>query len=184
MCRVLVASASIAVGLTPAPTHAQDSASRTNQPEEGRTATIILHDGQVITGTLVEESDEAVTLTINGIRTTIETRKIRESYIQPPIEERYKATRASIDDDDAESLIQLAKWLMDKGRYDLALIELDGVLEHEPFNDAARSLRAATFGFVTLELAGGFGLAEDPDYSYRYLVETLDAGLRAQAARG
>lgn len=141
MCRVLVASASIAVGLTPAPTHAQDSASRTNQPEEGRTATIILHDGQVITGTLVEESDEAVTLTINGIRTTIETRKIRESYIQPPIEERYKATRASIDDDDAESLIQLAKWLMDKGRYDLALIELDGVLEHEPFNDAARSLR-------------------------------------------
>ena len=57
-------------------------------------------------------------------------------------------------------------------------------IEGEAAIHAARSLRAATFGFVTLELAGGFGLAEDPDDSYRYLVETLDAGLRAQAARG
>ena len=123
------------------PAWAQDDVSSSSQPNEGRTATIILHDGQVITGTLVEETDDAITLTINGIRTTIETNKIRESYIQPPIEERYKATREAIDDDDAESLIQLARWLMDKGRHDLALKELNGVLEHEPFNDTARSLR-------------------------------------------
>lgn len=111
------------------------------QPNEGRTATVIMHDGQVITGTLVGESDETITLLINGIRTTLETRRIRESYIQPPIEERYKATRASIDDDDAESLIHLVRWLMDKGRHDLALIEINGILEHEPFNDDARSLK-------------------------------------------
>ena len=140
-CRVLFAAASLAVGLTSLPMQAQESTPAASQPEEGRTATIILHDGQVITGVLVEETDDAITLTINGIRTTIETRKIRESYIQPPIEDRYKTTRAAIDDDDAESLIQLARWLMDKGRYDLALIELNGVLDHEPFNDSARSLR-------------------------------------------
>lgn len=123
-----------------APALAQ-SAEQEEQPDEGRVATVVLHDGQVINGTLVEETDDAVTLLINGIRTTIPTSKIRESYIQPPIEERYKAVRATIDDDDAEALVQLARWLMDKGRHDLALVELDGVLKNEPFNDQARSLR-------------------------------------------
>ena len=126
----------------PSQTHAfAQSAEQEEQPDEGRVATVVLHDGQVINGTLVEETDEAVTLLINGIRTTIPTSKIRESYIQPPIEERYKAVRATIDDDDAEALVQLARWLMDKGRHDLAIVELDGVLKHEPFNDRAKSLR-------------------------------------------
>ncbi len=151
MCRLLLATAAVALVVHSMPAKAQEesepseSADQTTQPaeqpNEGRTATVIMHDGQVITGTLVGESDETITLLINGIRTTLETRKIRESYIQPPIEERYKATRASIDDDDAESLIHLVRWLMDKGRHDLALIEINGILEHEPFNDAARSLK-------------------------------------------
>lgn len=111
------------------------------QPGEGRVATVVLHDGQVITGTLVEESEQSVTLLINGIRTTIETGRIRESYIQPPIEERYRAVRGTIADDDAEALVQLARWLMDKGRHDLAIVELDGVLANEPFNESARTLR-------------------------------------------
>lgn len=100
-----------------------------------------MHDGQVIAGTLVEETDDAITLLINGIRTTIETSKIRETYIQPPVEERYRNMRATIEDDDAEALIQLARWLMKYERYDLAVTELDGVLKQEPFNEEARSLK-------------------------------------------
>ena len=52
-------------------------------------------------------------------------------------------------------------------------------LDHEASIHAARSLRAGLFGFVTLELAGGFGLPEDLDASYRYFVVTFEAGLRA-----
>ncbi|MFI4892434.1 MAG: hypothetical protein ACIAQ0_03220, partial [Phycisphaerales bacterium JB058] len=104
-CRVLLAAASLAVGLTSLPMLAQESTLAASQPEEGRTATIILHDGQVITGVLVEETDDAITLTINGIRTTIETRIIRESYFLPPFEDRYLTSRADIDEDDAVSLI-------------------------------------------------------------------------------
>ncbi len=65
------------------------AAQESSQPEEeGRVATVVLHDGQVMTGTLVSESDNSITLMINGIRSTIEHSKIRESYIQPPVEER------------------------------------------------------------------------------------------------
>jgi AcrR family transcriptional regulator len=47
---------------------------------------------------------------------------------------------------------------------------------------AARAVRSALHGFVALETAGGFGLPHDLDISYRTLVATLDAGLRATTA--
>ncbi len=43
--------------------------------------------------------------------------------------------------------------------------------------DQVRAVRAAVHGFVELELAGGFGMPEDVDASFRYLVDALVAGL-------
>lgn len=124
------------------------------QPEtEDRQATVILHDGQSLSGTLVEESEEAITLLINGIRTTIQNRNIRETIIQAPLEDRYRAIRETIADDDAEQLIQLAGWLIEKGRNDLAVDELEGVLEHEPFNERARDLKVIAEQNLRLEEA-------------------------------
>jgi len=44
--------------------------------------------------------------------------------------------------------------------------------------DQVRTVRAAVHGFVELELGGGFGLPEDVEASFRYLVETVVTGLR------
>jgi AcrR family transcriptional regulator len=44
---------------------------------------------------------------------------------------------------------------------------------------AARRLRAAVHGFVSLEAAGGFGLPEDLDASFASLIEMVTASLRA-----
>lgn len=49
--------------------------------------------------------------------------------------------------------------------------------------DQVRALRSAVHGFVEIELAGGFGMPEDVDLSFRYLVETLVAGLRREVSR-
>ncbi|MFD6036653.1 TetR/AcrR family transcriptional regulator [Streptomyces coelicolor] len=46
--------------------------------------------------------------------------------------------------------------------------------------DAARALRSALHGFITLESAGAFGLPRDVTRSFRFLVDTLIAGLRAE----
>ncbi len=43
--------------------------------------------------------------------------------------------------------------------------------------DAARALRSALHGFVSLEAAGGFGLPRDVDRSFDFLVDALVAGL-------
>jgi AcrR family transcriptional regulator len=43
--------------------------------------------------------------------------------------------------------------------------------------DAVRAFRAGVHGFVTLELGGGFGMPQDVDASFAYLVDLLVAGL-------
>ena len=43
--------------------------------------------------------------------------------------------------------------------------------------DAARMVRSALHGFVSLESVGGFGLPRDVNRSYRFLVNTLINGL-------
>ena len=43
--------------------------------------------------------------------------------------------------------------------------------------DAARGLRSVLHGFVSLENVGGFGLSRDVDRSFRFLVDSLIAGL-------
>jgi AcrR family transcriptional regulator len=55
------------------------------------------------------------------------------------------------------------------------LLRTLGVAECELVS-AARSYRSALHGFVDLELAGGFGLPEDLDASFEYLVERWLAG--------
>lgn len=53
-------------------------------------------------------------------------------------------------------------------------------LQGEDAIHAVRAFRSMVHGFATLEVAGGFGLPEDCDDSFRRLVETLVAGLRRE----
>ena len=50
-------------------------------------------------------------------------------------------------------------------------------LQGEDAIHAVRAFRSTVHGFATLEMAGGFGLPEDCDESFRRLVDALAAGL-------
>ena len=50
-------------------------------------------------------------------------------------------------------------------------------LEGDELIHAVRALRSAVHGFAAIEAAGGFGLAVDPDASFRRLVGALAAGI-------
>ncbi|MBO3100509.1 TetR/AcrR family transcriptional regulator [Cellulomonas fengjieae] len=49
--------------------------------------------------------------------------------------------------------------------------------------DAVRAFRAAVHGFVVLELDGGFGMPDDVDVSFAFLVDGLVGGLERLAVR-
>ena len=51
-------------------------------------------------------------------------------------------------------------------------------LEGEDAIHAVRAFRSMVHGFATLEVAGGFGLPQDCDESFRRLVQNLAAGLK------
>lgn len=51
-------------------------------------------------------------------------------------------------------------------------------LQGEDAIHALRAFRSMVHGFATLEVAGGFGMPQDCDESFRRLVETLVAGLQ------
>ena len=56
-------------------------------------------------------------------------------------------------------------------------------LDEEDAIHAARTLRAALHGFVSLEIVGGFGLDVDVDESFEWLVERLTETLESSSAR-
>lgn len=51
-------------------------------------------------------------------------------------------------------------------------------LQGEAAIHAVRAFRSMVHGFATLEVAGGFGLPEDCDQSFRWLVSSLVTGLQ------
>ena len=51
-------------------------------------------------------------------------------------------------------------------------------LEGDDAIHAARTIRSALHGFALLESEDGFGLRQDVDESFRFLVTTIDRGLR------
>lgn len=49
---------------------------------------------------------------------------------------------------------------------------------------ATRTLRSAVHGFVSLELAGGFGLAQDPAATFTWMIDRLAEAFTARAPGG
>lgn len=85
---------------------------------------------------------------------------------------RYAATVRAPDPDDEEDQRASAEVV---GVVLAVLAAFD--LDDDAAVDAARALRSAIHGFVSLEAAGGFGLPRDVDRSFAFLVDALVAGL-------
>lgn len=101
---------------------------------------IVLHTGREITGFLISETDESVVIRISEIDTTFPRHRVASVRRLAPVAERFATLRASVDDTDVRARLALVEWLRVRGAYDLALEELEGILQVEPFNPDARTL--------------------------------------------
>lgn len=88
---------------------------------------------------------------------------------------RFAATRRAPDADDEQDRAASA------GATEALLGLLSGYgLRGDELIDAARGLRAALDGFVTIETAGGFGLDRSVDASFDWLIDAFDRRFRDQ----
>lgn len=78
---------------------------------------------------------------IAGISTRFAKENVLRVMPQPPVEERYRQMRDSIDDTDLDRRVLLAEWLRDRKRYDLALKELESILAADANHPRARDLK-------------------------------------------
>jgi hypothetical protein len=104
-------------------------------------ASVYLKDGRRMTGFLVSRTEKETVLRIEGVNSPIDEALIDRVEIMPPVIERYKVLRAAIPDDDAERLVLLSRWLLARKQYDLALAELNLVIEKRPEMSDAKQLR-------------------------------------------
>ncbi|MBL8874842.1 MAG: hypothetical protein JNM86_03490 [Phycisphaerae bacterium] len=102
---------------------------------------LVLKDGTQVVGRLVSIDDEKYTMLIAGISTRFAKENVLRVMPQPPVEERYRQMRDSIDDSDFDRRVLLAEWLRDRKRYDLALKELESILAADANHPRARELK-------------------------------------------
>lgn len=133
---------------------------------------IILIDGRRLTGQLVSQDEGTITLRVVGIDTPLSRKDVSRVRTLPDVESQYRTLRARVQDQDFVERLRLAEWLRAHQRYDLALVEIDGVLALDPPNPDARELR----NFVAQQKS----LAERPVERTRAPSE---AGPKAQRPR-
>lgn len=106
----------------------------------GKQANVTLSDGRVLSGELVSETTQAITLRIAGINTPITRDQIKDiQYIQS-ISEQYAQRRAKLAADDIEGRYELARWLFDQKAYDMAKKELTELQATAPDHKQAKLL--------------------------------------------
>jgi hypothetical protein len=127
---------------TPKPTPTQTPApTPTPAQVEQRETELTLKDGQKVTGVLVSQDAANVVLNIQGVRTTFAMNQVARLTDLPTIAERYQRFHANTPDEDVEGLLKLARWLHERKRYDLALIEVGRALKAEPDHPGANQLK-------------------------------------------
>lgn len=77
-----------------------------------RTAVVTLNDGRQVTGDLVAQDENGVTLVVKDIRQVIPTAEIRGIEYPRTLEERYNERRAKVADDNLQGRLDIVRWLI------------------------------------------------------------------------
>ena len=109
-------------------------------PQESREVVVYLKDGQRLTGILESATSDEIRVRIAGILTPLSSDLIEKYDILPPITQRYLDLRAAVGND-PQQILQLARWLRERERYELALTEVQRVLAIDANFPSAKGLK-------------------------------------------
>ncbi len=108
----------------------------------GTEIVVYMKDGKSLTGMLVRETRDEMTIKISGIETPIETKLIDRYQILEPILERYRKFRAAIGEN-TDQILMLVSWLQAREQFELAMYEVERLLRLDPHNKQGLGLKKA-----------------------------------------
>ncbi len=114
---------------------------RLRDPMPGQEGTVILRNGQLRKGVIIEDTFDHVLIEINGIRTKLVRRIVDYVVLVPTFEEFYAQYKASLKPNRPDAHLDLCRWLLKERRYELARAELLELLAYAQLPDATRLLR-------------------------------------------
>jgi hypothetical protein len=99
------------------------------EPQPGQTAMVVLRDGDIREGILLEDAFEHVRIEIQGIVAKLRRQDVDHVVLQPTFEQRYAQAKAALQPGMHDAHLTLCRWLFDQRRYELARTELLELLE-------------------------------------------------------
>ena len=127
---------------------------RLTEPKSDQSGIVIMRDGQVREGIIVEDAFEYVLMEIHGIRAKLKRETVSHVVLQPTFEQRYAEYKAGLREGMYDAHLGLCRWLLDQRKYQMAREELVSLLEQTEMPDARKLLR-----LVDAQLA----LAQEPE---------------------
>ena len=114
---------------------------RLTDPEPGQKGVVILRNGQLRDGVIIEDTFEHVLIEIEGIRARLMRETVDRVVLQPTFEETYRRFKAALTPGNSTQHYELCRWLFDERKYDLCKTELDALLEEGEMVEARRLMR-------------------------------------------
>lgn len=125
-----------------------------------REAVVVTSDGRRLTGEVVSEDEQGVTLQIAGIPLRIDRSHIKELQYQPTVEEQYRQRLSELAEDDVQGRYELATWLVfQKEAYELAVRELGEMIARYPQDGRFVRLREIAASRAERQRSEGEGAA-------------------------
>ena len=135
----------------------------TEVPTEAPTEVVVhLLGGTSVSGLLVSSGPGRTVIRVNGSERAFPASQIDHLETLPPILDRYRALRATIDPQNANQRLLLAEWLRDRELYQLALDESTVAERLDPGNPAGAQLTRWLRFQIRLEEESAIARAREP----------------------
>jgi hypothetical protein len=118
---------------------------------EGTAVMVNYRDGRQVKAELVEDTFDAATVRIAGVRTVIPRSEVWALSLQVPFERQLEVLRNAIPGTAWTQRIELARWAMREGHPEVALEELREIVKHQDSDEVRKLLRLAEIDVRTRE---------------------------------
>lgn len=144
-------------------------------PADEPQVVVVLHDGRRLAGVLEARTDSAVTIRIAGIRLTLQRTDIARLEVLEPVAVQHQRMLEAIGPQDAAGLVELARWALERERYDLAEEDLREALAIAPNDPEAEELLRLVVSLRELRRRAGTGEPSEAGAAARSEAEPDDA---------
>lgn len=131
------------------------------EPRENQEGVVVLRNGRIQEGIILEDAYDHVLMEIEGIRSRLKRQVVHYVILEPTFDERYRAYREAILPNMHQEHFMLCQWLVERRRYDLAELELFELLKYRDSAEARHLLTVVQAQLALGNSAGSDGTGDN-----------------------